>query len=128
MDINFIAFFFLVLFFTYISNVFPFPGLLFKNPLSHPVFIRVFPHPPTHPPTPAFMPWHSSTLGHRTSSGPRASLPTDVQQSHHPPWVAHCIFFGWWSSSGQLILLQIHGAVNPLSSFSPFSNSSIRDS
>jgi hypothetical protein len=33
--------------------------------------MRVFPYPPT----PASLPWHSPTLGHRTLTGPRALLP-----------------------------------------------------
>ena len=97
---------------------------------------------PTHPPTPASLPWHSPTLGHRTPSGPRNSPPADVQQGHPlphmqpEPWVPPCVLFGWWSSPREfwggsdlltLLLLTTHGAKNPLSSFSPFSNSSIWD-
>jgi hypothetical protein len=75
---------FLDIFFIYISNVFPFPGLPFWSP--HPIppppaSMRVLPHLPT----PILLPWHSTTLGHWTPSGPRASPPTDVQQGHHPP-------------------------------------------
>jgi hypothetical protein len=33
----------------------------------------------TNPPTPAFWPWPSPTLGHRAFSGPRASPPVDVR-------------------------------------------------
>jgi hypothetical protein len=60
-------------------------------------------------PIPAFLPWHSSTLGHQTSTGPRAAPPTDVQQGHHlphtrpKPWIhPPCVFFGWWSSPQEL--------------------------
>jgi hypothetical protein len=43
-----------------------------------PASLRVLPHPPTHPPTPIFPPWHSSTLGHQTPSGPKAAPPTAI--------------------------------------------------
>ena len=67
-------------------------------------------------PTPILPPWHSPTLGHRTPSGPRASPPTDVQESLLPhmwpaPWAAPGVFIGWWFSpwssggSGLLTLL-----------------------
>lgn len=36
----------------------------------------------TNPPTPASLSWHSPTLGHRTSTGPRASPSIDDQLSH----------------------------------------------
>jgi hypothetical protein len=64
------------IFFTYISNVFPFPGLPFGNPLSHPYSPCLYEGapPPSHPPTPIFPPWHSPTLGHWTTSDPRASM------------------------------------------------------
>jgi hypothetical protein len=70
-----------------------------------PASMRVLLHPPT---TPIFPPWHYPTLGHWTPSGLRASLPTDVQQGHllphmwSAPWVAPCVFFGWWSSPWEL--------------------------
>jgi hypothetical protein len=53
-------------------------------------------------------PWHFPTLGHRTPLGPRASPPTDVQQGHllphrwPAPWVAPCVFIGWWFSPREL--------------------------
>jgi hypothetical protein len=54
---NLIFFFFLLdIFFIYISNVFPFPGFLFRNPLSHlsfPVSMRVLLHSLTHSSLPA---------------------------------------------------------------------------
>ena len=87
--------FFFGIFFIYISNVIPFPGLPSRNPLSNP------PSPclsTTHPPTPTFPPWHSPTLGHRLPSGPRALPPTYVQQRHPLPhmqletWVPPCVY------------------------------------
>ena len=75
----FCLYFLLDIFFIYISNVFPFPNLPFGNllpPTLTPVSVRVL-LPPS---TPAFPPWHSSILGHRTLSVPRAAPPTDVQQ------------------------------------------------
>jgi hypothetical protein len=100
-------FFFSDIFFIYISNFFSFPGLPFGNPLSYsppPVSMRVL----SHTPTPILPPWYSPTLGHSTQSGPRTSPPTDVQQSHllphmwPAPWVAPCVFFGWWSIPQEL--------------------------
>jgi hypothetical protein len=48
------------------------------------------------------------------------------------PWVTPCDFFGWWSSSWKLrgiwpvdTVVPSIGLQNPLSSFRPFSNSSI---
>jgi hypothetical protein len=43
-------------------------------------------------------------LGHQTSTGPRATPPTDVRQGHPllrmylEPWIPPCTFLGWWSS------------------------------
>jgi hypothetical protein len=96
----------LYIFFIYISNVFPFPGLPFRTTLSQsPPPASISGCSPTHPPTSIFPPWHSPTLRHQTLSGPRASPPTDVQQGYPlphmwpAPWVPPCVFFGWWSSS-----------------------------
>jgi hypothetical protein len=50
------------------------PEAPYPSPLSHPsspCFCEGAP-PLTYPPAPAFLPWHSPTLGHRTSIGPRA--------------------------------------------------------
>jgi hypothetical protein len=61
-----------------------------------------------HPLTPAFLPWHSPTLGHRTPSAPRAAPAADVQQVHPlphmwpEPWVPPCVLFDWWSSPQKL--------------------------
>jgi hypothetical protein len=121
---------------------------LFKSPLGKPLIPSPLPLPhegallpPTYPPTPAFLLWHSPTLGHQTLTGPRAIPLTDVQQGHHlphmqfEPRVLPCILFGWWSSLSpgtSSVVASWHccspqGASNPLSSFSPFSNSSIWD-
>jgi hypothetical protein len=90
----------------------------------------------THPPTPVLLPWHSPTLGHRTTSGPRVTHPTDVQQGHPlphmrpEPWVPWLVVQkqgapGFWPVDTVALP---HWATNPLSSFRPFSNSSIGDS
>jgi hypothetical protein len=103
---------------------------LSRSPLWKPLIPFTLPLPlwgysPTHPPTPAFLPWHSPTLGHQTPSGPRAAPLTDVQQGH-PLWLVV-------QSAGALRALAgwqccfPYGAANPLSSFSLFSNSSIGD-
>jgi hypothetical protein len=78
------AFLFFWIFFIYISNVISFPGYPPGTPYptsSLPSSMRVLPSPPT----PAFPPWHSPTLEHRTPSGSRATAPTDVQQGHPLP-------------------------------------------
>jgi hypothetical protein len=74
--IFFFFFYLLDIFFIYISNVVPFPGspLLAKPPIPlppPPASVRVL------PPTPASLPWHSPTLGHRTFIGPKTSAPID---------------------------------------------------
>jgi hypothetical protein len=76
-----------------------------QNPLFHPrsPYLST-----THPPTPAFLTWYSSTLGHQTLSGPRTSPPSYAQQGHPLPdmrvdsWVPSCVLFGWWPSSWEL--------------------------
>jgi hypothetical protein len=118
----YLFFFKLNIFFIYTSNVFLFPGLPFRNPLSHlpsPASMKVLPHPPTHPPTPALPPWHSPVLGHQAPLCPRASPPTDVQQGHPrphmwlEPWVPPCVLFGWWSSTREF------QGVRPVDSVAP---------
>jgi hypothetical protein len=85
---------------------------------------------PTHPLPSSCPVGHSPTLGHWTPSGPRASPPPDVQQSHHmwsAPWVTPCVFLCWWSSPRELWgclacwhCCSLRGARNSLSSFSSF--------
>ena len=109
-----------------------------ENPCTippHPASVRLLPHPPT----PILPPWNYTTLGYWTSSGPRVSPSTDDQQGHHlphmwpPPWVCPCVFVVGSPALGSQGCLaywhccSLHGATNPLSSFSPFFNSSIRD-
>jgi hypothetical protein len=128
------------IFFIYIS-FFPF----FRSSPERPPIPSLLPLPlwgcsPVHPPSPVFWPWYSPKLGHQTHSGPSASPPTDVQQGHPlphmgpEPWVPPHVLFGWWSSPWELWealtgwhCCSLHGAANPLSSFSPFSISSIGD-
>ena len=49
--------------------------------------------------------WPPPILGHRTFTGPRASLPIDDQLGHPllhiqlEPQVPPCVFFDWWYSS-----------------------------
>jgi hypothetical protein len=76
-----VKFFFLLLldiFFIYISNVIPVPGL----PLTAPFPYLLSPPPLTNPPNSAFWPWHSPMLGHRTFTGQMASPPIDDQLGH----------------------------------------------
>ena len=51
----FFLIFYWIFFFNYISNIFPFPGLPFRNPLSHPPFPCLYEGapPPTHSCLPA---------------------------------------------------------------------------
>jgi hypothetical protein len=86
----------------------PFLVSQLEIPISHPLspaFMRVFPHPPTHSHLP---PTHSSTVGHQTFTGPRASSPIDARQSHPllhrwlEPWVPPCVLFGWRFSPWEL--------------------------
>jgi hypothetical protein len=94
----------------------------------------------THPPTPVFLPWYSTTRGHWTPSGPRASPPTNVHQGHPlphmcaigpsmcTPWlVAQSLGAPEGCSLALWHCCSLYGAANPLSSFSPFSNPSIGD-
>jgi hypothetical protein len=103
-----------------------------------PAFMRVLPHPPTL----VFLLCHSLIPGHRIPSGPRASLPTDPNKAIlcHICSLSHgsLLVYSLVGSpdprssgvSGKLTLLlpplPTHGATKPLSSFRPFSNSSIR--
>ena len=140
-----LSFFLLDILFIYISNVISFHGFPLETPYSIlplPASMRVLPHPSTHPPTPTSPPWNCPILRHcQALTGPRATPPTDVQQGHPlphmwlGPWVPPCVLFGWWSSPqgapGGLSCWTVapppHGPAKPLSFFSPFSNSSIRD-
>jgi hypothetical protein len=115
--------------FIYISNVIPFPGFPSGSPYPIPpslCFYEVLPYPSIHSPTPASPPWHSPTLGHQISTGPRVSPPIDAQQGHSllhmqlEPWVPPCVLFGWWFSpweswgSGRLMLLLFLWDCKPL--------------
>jgi hypothetical protein len=81
-----------------------------KTPIPSPLYcLYEGSPPPTHLFTPIFLPCHFPTLRHRTSSGPRASPPTDVQQDHPlphmqpTPWIPPYVLFGWWSSTCELL-------------------------
>jgi hypothetical protein len=93
------------------------------------------PHPSTHSHLPTLQFLYT---GASNPSGPRATPPSYVQQCHPlphvwpEPWVTPCVLFGWWFSPGSSegsgwYCCSPHGAANLLSSFSLFSNSSIRD-
>jgi hypothetical protein len=124
--------FLLDIFFIYISNFIPFPGFPSESP--HPLPLL------TNPPSPASLPWHSPTLGHRAFIGPRASPPIDDWQGHPliymqlEPWVSPCVLFGWWFSPWELwrvlggsYCCSSYGVATPFSSLGPFSSSSIGD-
>jgi hypothetical protein len=109
---------------------FPLP----RNFLSHPpfsCFYEVIP-PPTHPPTPASLPSHSITLGHRAFIDQGSLLPLMPNKA-----ILYYIY-GWShgslnvysfvggldpGSSGSWYCCSSYGVANPFSSFSPSSNS-----
>ena len=104
-----ILFYFLLdIFFIYISNVIPFPGLPSENPFSpppSPAYMRIPLCPPTHSCLPALA---FPTLGPWAFTGPRASPPIDASQVHPllhvklEPWVPPCVLFSWWLSPWEL--------------------------
>jgi hypothetical protein len=142
-----IFFIYIFLFFYWILSLFtfqmcsPFQVSPLETPYSivpPPASMSVTPHPIT----PVFPPWHFSALRHGTLLGARTAPPTDVQQGHPllhmqpEPWVPPYVLFGWWSSPRQALgreglacwhCYSPHGTAIPLSSFSFFYNSSIRD-
>jgi hypothetical protein len=105
--------FLLDILFIYISNVIPFPNPLPETHYPIPSPLLLWGWTPTHPPTPASLPLHSSTLGHRAFMGPRASSPIDAQQGYFllhmwlEPWVPPCVLLGWWFRSWGLWLVDI---------------------
>ena len=118
------------IFFIYISNVIPFPCFPSENPLLPPL-------PPYSLTYPLLIPG-LATLGHRASTGPRASLPIDEQQghslyicswrleSHHVYSLVGGLVPG--SSEGTVgSYCSSYGSVDPFSSLGPFSSSSNRD-
>jgi hypothetical protein len=110
------------------------------KPLPHPpspCFSDGAPHPPTHPFTPAFLPWHSTTLGHQAFIGPRSFPPIDGWQGHP---LLHMLLEPCVHLVGDLVPVSLEGGVpvglyccssygvaNPFNSFSPFFNSSTWD-
>ena len=129
-----IAFFFIKYFLYIHFKCYPFSWF----PLQKLPIPPLSPPPLTNPPTPTSLPWHSPTLGHRAFSGPRASLPIDVQQVHPllhmqlEPWIPPCFTLigdlvpGSSGSTSWFILLFLYGAANTFNPFSPFSSSSIQ--
>jgi hypothetical protein len=112
--------------------------MLSPYPTPLPAFMRVLPHRLTHTclPTLAF-PYTGALNCIRPKGHSSQWCPTG-----HPlplmwpePWVLPCVLFGWWSRPwelccGRLVCwhcCSLHGAATPLSSFSPFSKSSIWD-
>jgi hypothetical protein len=115
-----VAFFFFFFFlfyiyfpFIYISNVFLLPGLLFWNTLSHPpLYLPLWGRSPTHPQTPFFPPWYSTTLALQT---PQAQEPLFPLMSNEAILCHICSWISWslhvyslvvccrWTSIGSLI-------------------------
>ena len=79
--------FLLDIFYIYISNIIPFPGIPSENPIPHPSPLL------TNPGTPSSLSWHSPTLGHQTFIGQTASPLIDV------PQVILCYIFSWRQGS-----------------------------
>ena len=119
------------------SKVIPSSGLPSKNPVFHPPLLpsmRVLTHPPIHSYLHALPYLYIETSNPDRTKG--CTPPLDVQLDHSQPHTrletcfSKCILFKWLCSPrcfqgfGQLTLLQ-HP---PSSSFSLFSNFSIRDS
>jgi hypothetical protein len=72
---NYCSYFFFIRYFLYLHfKCYPLSWFPLQNSLSPPLL--------PNPPTPSSWPWHSSTLGHRTFTGPRDSLPIDDQLGH----------------------------------------------
>ena len=118
--------FFLIIPFVYISNDIPLPFQL--SPQKPPI--------PQPPPSPSPLPlWgcslshpplqYPAMLGHKTSTGPRASPPIDVQQVHShrhirlEPWVPPCVLLGWWFSPWELWVVLLVDIVLPMGLQSP---------
>jgi hypothetical protein len=132
---NFLPFFPFIEYFLYLHfKCYPLSRSPLQNPLpSPPASVRVLLHPSSHSCLPALAFPYTGALN---PLRPRAVPPTDVQQGHPlkhmqlEPWVPPCVLFGGpirGSSRGLAgwHYCSSHGAANPLSSFNPFSNSSI---
>jgi hypothetical protein len=106
--------FLLDILFIYISNIFLFPGLLFRNPLSHPLSasMSVLSHPPIHSslPTPG-IPLHRGIEHPQAQESllPLMSNKAILCHIQGPP----CVLFGWWSSPWELQGLWLVDTVAP---------------
>lgn len=118
--------FLLIIPFIYISNDIHFPVTPLQAP--HPTTslpfssMRVCPiHPPSLVPPLRYPP----TLGHQSSTGPRAFPPIDVRQGHPllptylEPWILPCTLLGWWSNPWQHWVVWSAGLVLPMGLQSP---------
>ena len=141
-----LSFFLLDILFIYISNVISFPGFPSGNPLSHPPSPCFYEgaSPPIHPPTHSHLPTlalpytkASSSLtrnkGHSSHWCPaRPSTATYVAGAVGPSMCTLWLVIQSPGSFRWSVLFNCcahppHGPAKPLSFFSPFSNSSIRD-
>jgi hypothetical protein len=126
--------------FIYISNVILFPGLPSGTPLSHspsPASMRVLLHPSTHSCLPALaFPYTGASNFLRTKGCSFHLCPTRPSSATYAAGAMGPSMCTIWlvvqsprapRGFGWLTLLLPHGAANPLSSFSPFFNSSIGD-
>ena len=94
----------------FFSNVFPFPGLPFGDPLFHSPSLCLYEGapPPTHPLSSSHpgIPLHQG-VEHPQAQGPLLPLMSNKDILCHihmwpAPWVPPCVFFGWWSSPREL--------------------------
>ena len=112
-------FYFLDIFFIYISNVICFPSFLYPgNPQSHPLTLLLWGCSPTYPSTPACQSWQSPTLAHSAFIWPRASPLIDDQQGY-PVLHMYCSVGGLvpgcsGGGSGWLILMFFLWGCKPL--------------
>ena len=110
----YLSFFFLIIPFIYLSNDLPLPGYPSTNshphlPSTHSICIYEGVPPPTHFfPDPLLL--RPPTLGHQTSTEPRASLRFHVRQGHLLPmylelWIAPYTLLVWWSSPWEYLVV-----------------------
>jgi hypothetical protein len=128
------------IFYIYIYNVFPFPGLPFRSPLFYPSSpclyesapLPTYPLPSSQPGIPLH--WgieHPQTQGSLLPLISNKAILCHICGQHHGSLHVYSLVAGPVPRSSWGLACwdccSLHGTANPLSSFSPFSNSSTRD-